>query len=575
MYISIYKKKFEKTFPIYNIYKIYFIKEISNNMTENLTNIQKICQLTKRDKIKYSFNDQMVINNCKEILIRQIHNKILTHNFTIYENQEECSISIVSKLHNRKIINIMVLALTQSGKTGTMIALIKNYMNDTTNQIPIDNIYIITGLSCCDWVEQTKFRMPECMQDRVYHRDNLKKKFINDIKNKKNILIIIDEIQIAAKENQTLNKAFSEAGLYNKENLLKNDIKIIEFTATPDGTIYDLMNWDENAFKIKMEPGEGYTSCFDLKKNGRVFQYGDLCGYKKNNDKLNIDKNILKNFVKLKTEIDKYKEPLYHIIRTPNGSKSDIVIDNFKKLIDKNIKYHTYDKDSDIQDINNILKIKPEIHTYIFIKEKLRCAKTLTKTYLGVLYERYTKLADDTVIIQGLIGRGTGYDDNGKSIYFTNIPSIYKHQIIWNSNYEDKTIKWKSKTTKINNGILHSIGTLNNPSLFEGMGILNEQYNKENQLVIKKFNTFNKAKEYVKKNLLKSRGPNDPSKYKDENGFYKNNIRGKTCIMDTEEVEKNIKWGLTKSDKNPYRLHCCYQDKDKIETLQFWIVHYK
>jgi hypothetical protein len=78
-------------------------------------------------------------------------------------------------------------------------------------------------------------------------------------------LVIIDEIQIAAKENQTLYKAFSEAGFYNKQNLLKNDIKIIEFTATPDGTIYDLMNWGENALKIKMEPGQGYTSCFDLK----------------------------------------------------------------------------------------------------------------------------------------------------------------------------------------------------------------------------------------------------------------------------------------------------------------------
>ena len=141
----------------------------------------------------------------------------------------------------------MVVALTQSGKTGTMIGLIKNYLNDTTNLIPIENIYIITGLSSREWVEQTKNRMPKSIQERVFHRDNLTNKFVDDIKKKKNVLIIIDEIQIAAKENQTLYKAFSKAGFYNKQNLLKNDIKIIEFTATPDGTIYDLMDWHENS----------------------------------------------------------------------------------------------------------------------------------------------------------------------------------------------------------------------------------------------------------------------------------------------------------------------------------------
>ena len=40
----------------------------------------------------------------------------------------------------------MVVALTQSGKAGTMSALIKNCLNHPSNLIPIENIYIITGL---------------------------------------------------------------------------------------------------------------------------------------------------------------------------------------------------------------------------------------------------------------------------------------------------------------------------------------------------------------------------------------------------------------------------------------------
>lgn len=128
--------------------------------------------------------------------------------------------------------------------------------------------------------------MPKSIQARIFHRDNLPTKFVEDIKNKKNVLIIMDEIQVAAKENQTIHKAFQEAGLYNKQNLLNRDIKIVEFSATPDGTVYDLMNWGVHAKMIKMEPGEGYTSCFDLLRQGRVHQYKDLCCAKaKKNEK--------------------------------------------------------------------------------------------------------------------------------------------------------------------------------------------------------------------------------------------------------------------------------------------------
>ena len=40
----------------------------------------------------------------------------------------------------------MVVSKTQSGKTGSMCATIKQYLEDTSNLIPIENIYIITGI---------------------------------------------------------------------------------------------------------------------------------------------------------------------------------------------------------------------------------------------------------------------------------------------------------------------------------------------------------------------------------------------------------------------------------------------
>ena len=43
---------------------------------------------------------------------------------------------------------------------------------------------------------------------------------------------------------------FDNAGLLDKNKLYKNDIKILEYTATPDGTIYDLMKWKNASSKI-------------------------------------------------------------------------------------------------------------------------------------------------------------------------------------------------------------------------------------------------------------------------------------------------------------------------------------
>ena len=539
-------------------------------MNERLTIVEQNNELTNRVRVDYNITEQMIMKNSKNIVLLEIDNKILKGE-SIYDNQEECSLAIVSNLHNKKIINIMVVALTQSGKTGTMSGLIKNYLNDTTNLIPIENIYIITGLSSRDWVEQTKHRMPKSIQERVFHRDNLTSAFVNDIKEKKNALIIIDEIQIAAKENQTLYKAFKDAGFYNKQNLLKKDIKIIEFTATPDGTIYDLMNWGENALKIKMEPGQGYTSCFDLKNQNRVLQYKDLCCYDRKKKEIN-EEMVENNINELKSHIDKYESPLYHIIRTPNGDFADIVIGNFKKIIGEDILCQTYDKHSDIEDINTILKIQPQEHTYIFIKEKLRCAKTLIKTYLGVVYERYTNLPDDAVVIQGLIGRGTGYDDNGTSIYFTNCKSIEKYEKLWNSNFEDKTVKWKSKTTKRKHDLLQSVGTYNNPSLIDGMNVSIEEGNEQHEPVIKKFTNFDEVKTYVKEGLGNKRGPNNPFKYINSNGFYECNVRGVKKVWSTNEMFNerrcNIKNGAG------YGFRYCYEDINDKLTLQFWIIHY-
>lgn len=439
-------------------------------------NTRKIIE--KRICCDYSLLEQDIMKLRRQNVINELEILKLTGKSIIYENQEIIGLQVVTAFKNKKIINVMVLSKTQSGKTGSMCASIKQYLEDTNNLIPIENIYIITGLSSCEWKEQTKGRMPPSIQERVFHRCELPKTFVDDIKYKKNVLIIMDEIQVAAQKGQTISKTFEKAGLLNKSKLYENDIKILEYTATPDGTIYDLMKWGDASNKILADVGDNYTSSYDLLNQGRVKQYKELCGYNKKNE--SVDKKIFQNINEIKNDIDNYNDVLYHIIRTRPGREQDLTIKNFKKIFNDNVyQFIKYDGESKIEDINKILIEKPEKHTFIFIKEMLRCAKTLEKKYIGILYERYTKNPDDSTIIQGLIGRDTGYDNNSISICYTNIKSIEKYEILWNSNFEDNTIKWNSKTTTNKKGILSGGNTFNDPKYYDGFNIIQDDDNNQ------------------------------------------------------------------------------------------------
>ena len=536
---------------------------IQFQIAEQIYRKRLLCEYTDKDKTLMKLRKENVLNEL-EILK-------LTGVSVIHENQEIIAYNVVCAFKDRKIINIMVVSKTQSGKTGSMCATIKKYLEDASNLISIENIYIITGLSSCEWKEQTKERLPASVQSRVFHRCDLPSTFVDEIKNKKNILIIMDEIQVAAKKGQTIYKSFQAAGLLDKQKLYENDVKILEYTATPDGTIYDLMKWQDASTKILAEVGDGYVSSFDLLLQGRVKQYNDLCGYDKETG--NIDESVLDSIRQVKADVDSYAQPKWHIIRTRNGEFQDKTLENFKNIFgNTNYQFITYDRESEIEDINETLKNPPNKHTIILIKEMLRCAKTLNKRFLGVNYERYSKKPDDASILQGLIGRNTGYDDNGVSICYTNVESIKRYEKLWISKFEDKSIKWNSKTTKYRNGILYGKNTFNDPKDYDGFSVESDENEDIKEPVIKKFKTQDEVKEYYNTDLKTRFGGRGPNKIKpNDNGFYEATIRSIKRVYSFNEITSERKQGLTDSK---YRYYPCYENTNDINTLEFWIIHY-
>jgi len=541
-------------------------------MSDNISSNTLEIALRTRVRCEYALIEQEIMRNNLSIVLTQIRNLELTGVSKIFPNQELIAAQVIAGFKDNRVINIMVVAQTQSGKTGSMEATIKKFMEDSGEPIPIENIYIITGLSSVEWKAQTIERLPDSVQSRVFHRGDLPKTFVDEIRNKQNVLIIMDEIQVAAKKGQTIRKSFEAAGLLDKQTLYRNDVKILEYTATPDGTIYDLMKWGNASKKIMAEAGENYVSSYDLYERGNVRQYKDLCGYDRHTH--TIHPSIQNNVNELKQCIDSFETPRYHIIRTQNGSLHNITIDNIKSVLTpENYEYIKYDRTSEMNDINNTLIKKPKKHTIIFVKEMLRCAKTLIKTYLGVVYERHTMNPDDATIIQGLVGRTTGYDTNPYVICFTNIDSIIKYDTLWKSNFEDKTVQWKSKTTKFVRGNIQGCKTFNDTV---GMvGFETDEPVVEIQTrepVITKRATQDEIKKYYNENLkprLNGRGPNRKSP--DSNGLFKATIRSNTRVYSWEEVRSERKQGLT---DNNYRLYPCYENPSDSTTLEFWLIHY-
>jgi hypothetical protein len=242
----------------------------------------------------------------------------------------------------------------------------------------------------------------------------------------------MDEMHLAAKCNQTIHKTLKELGYLDKQFLLDHDIKILEFTATPDGTRYDLMKWNDNSCIIKMKNGLEYKGSYEY-KNNQLKQY----------------KNLLEddNISELVKEINNYLNS-YHIIRTRKDK-----IDDIAYSLDKCQKYNYIYYDQKMKtNINDILEVKPDKNTIIFIKEKLWCAKSIVKKYIGVCYERLSYCSSDSSIIQGLLGRITGYEENKHIIIYTNIETVLKYQELWNSSFKNNKIIWNSETTKYING---------------------------------------------------------------------------------------------------------------------------
>lgn len=414
----------------------------------------------------YKKSDKCFINNKKnDNITEDFFNNY--HNLYVHETQKNIGNQIKNIFLNRNKIICQVISNTQSGKTGIISGTILSILNDQTFIIPHNNIFIITGASDNEWLEQTRLRFPPQFKNNIFHRPALLSSLLPILKNKKNILLFIDENHIASKLNNTIFKLFQELNYFDTNKLFDDDIKIVQCSATPNGCLYDLYKWENNDYYdvIICNPGDNYIGSEDLLNKGNIKQYKDIIG--DNDPNSELTKKALENITEIFDYLKNYDEPTYIIIRIhSHENKKNNTIRNIKTICKDEFKYFNYTaKDSLFSDINEgLLQRKPKCNTIIFIHNRLSFGKTIYQKYISIMVERYVTKPSDDSILQGFIGRLTGYNNNNNIICFTNIESIIKYKKLFDSNFTNKNINWNSGTTKMINNEITSVNTYNIPN---------------------------------------------------------------------------------------------------------------
>ena len=318
----------------------------------------------------------------------------------IYPNQIEDANIICNKFNKGEVRVISIVKKTKVGMDGLMIELAKQMSTHPDNDFIIhrDNIYFITGMSNKSWEDDMKDKIPSCFKNNVFHHGKLQQ-LKTKLKNIKDALIIIDEIDSGDKEDQKLHLLLKESGILDIKYIEENNIRFVFVSATMINELRDLYKWGNKHYTHFMTiPGIyiGHKEFLELEIIKDYYPINNCESAERW-----IKEDILDNYG---------SDFRVHIIRTDEKNKDFI----FNACIRNNIEFknHTSDErigDADLSIIFNNIKN----HTVIAVKGFYRRANLIPndwKKKIGATHERCgTTKYDTSVQVQGLPGRMSGY----------------------------------------------------------------------------------------------------------------------------------------------------------------------
>jgi hypothetical protein len=316
----------------------------------------------------------------------------------IFPNQITDATNVVYAFykHNRRVISIQ--KKTKVGADGLMIQIATFLATHNDDGFVVDpaNVRIITGMSNAKWEKDMIDKAPTCFKNKIFHHGKLSR---SELMNIRNGLIIIDEIDTGDKEYQVLHNTLKEAGVLDVKHMEENNNRFVFISATMIKELYDLYRWGDLHQLYTMTIPPSYIGHKDFLDMGIVKEF-----YAVNTNEAAekwIQEDILDNYG---------ADYRVHLVRLT--SKNVNIVQN--ACIRKGITFrnHTSTDCLSDADIKEFFKDPLIQHIVLGVKGFFRRANLIPnrwKLRIGATLELYTKIVDNNVQIQGLVGRMTGY----------------------------------------------------------------------------------------------------------------------------------------------------------------------
>ena len=481
----------------------------------------------------------------------------------IYPNQQEAASKCIEAYKNG-VIAVCLVAQPGTGKTGTAQAVMIDMTTNLNDEeiIYYENIYICTGMSDTDWVQQFKNSVLPTFKDNIFHRQNLigEKDKLASLKDG---LLIEDECHIASGSKMTIAKILKEAGMLDVNVLKLRNIKMLDISATPDAVLQDYKKWDEKKYAIiKIKPGPTYKGFEVMLEENRIIDAPNLEDIEDYHKLLNFLDERYKNTTKK-----------YFPFRLLDQNKINI-LESLRDNLDWDCLNHN--SDERIDKIDNLMENPPTKHTIIFIKGFWRASKRILMKHIGATYEPIPKKRDVSVTAQALPARfcdnyeysGDQLDINLRPLHYCDKEAIEQYIMWFNNDCNFSTSEYKSnRLSSDGNGKVRSKETKVNPKIVTGINI-----DKIKEPVIKIFKTQEQAKEYYNTELKEKLNGRGPNKIKpNDDGYYEATIKKITKVWTCDEIQSGVYIG---SANNKYWFYPCYEVINDKSTLQWWFIHY-
>jgi hypothetical protein len=331
---------------------------------------------------------------------------------------------------------VHLAAEMQAGKTGVVSALLRLiFANAARIHITPDRIFVLTGMSDNAWIKQTRERLPSNVRVGVAHSGGFRK-IVAALRTLardgylENVLIIFDESHIASLASNRPNRLIYDevARLCPRDQWEARNIRFLTISAT-DPAKSSICAENRHLSKVvRLLTSDAYQSVESLHTAGRV-RYNDAFG--------NLDDP--RAMAELQRAVAQHPNPLFHILR-PRQGKQDKVEDLLKIAFpgcvvipwDSSTQIIENSGDSStslIEDINELLAVAPEVHTFILLKNMFYASKTMDDTHVGILWDR--KGGKDDTNLQSLLGRALGYGKSTRTVVYTSKETVENYLGFW------------------------------------------------------------------------------------------------------------------------------------------------